>query len=41
MGSDGGHGVKCGATMAIKSLEVITLVCFQNLGKCLWLPVTK
>jgi hypothetical protein len=31
--SDGGHGVRCGATMPIKSLDVITLVCFQNFGR--------
>ena len=32
--------IKCGATMSI-SREVITLVFFQNLGKCRWLPVTR
>jgi len=35
-----GSGV-CGATMLMKSRDVITLVFFQNLGKCRWLPVTR
>ena len=33
--------IRCGATMLMNSREVITLVFFQNLGKCLWLPVTR
>jgi hypothetical protein len=31
----------CGATMLMNSREVITLVFFQNFGKCLTFPVTK
>jgi hypothetical protein len=30
-----------GATILMNSREVITLVCFQNGGKCRWLPVTR
>lgn len=33
--------IRCGATMPMNSREVITLVFFQNLGKCFWLPVTR
>jgi hypothetical protein len=33
------HEVRCGATMLMNSLDVITLVFFQNFGKCRWLPV--
>lgn len=35
------YGMKCGATMLMNSREVITLVFFQNLGKCRWLPVIR
>src|SRR3989442_1211687 len=35
------HGMRCGATTLINSRDVITLVFFQNFGKCRWLPVTK
>ena len=28
------HRIRCGATMLMNSREVITLVFFQNLGKC-------
>lgn len=35
------QGMKCGATMLMNSRDVITLVFFQNFGKCRWLPVIK
>ena len=35
------HGMRCGATTLINSRDVITLVFFQNFGKCRWLPVTR
>jgi|GEM_PF-3677333 len=35
------YGIKCGATMLMNSREVITLVFFQNLGKCRKLPVIR
>ena len=33
--------IRCGATMLMNSRDVITLVFFQNLGKCRWLPVNR
>jgi hypothetical protein len=33
--------IRCGATMLRNSRDVTTVVCFQNLGKCRWLPVTR
>ena len=36
-----GYGSKWGATMSINSRDVITLVFFQNFGKCRWLPVSR
>ena len=35
------HVMRCGATMLMNSRDVITLVFFQNLGKCRWFPVTR
>src|SRR6266851_2001542 len=35
------HEMRWGATMLISSRDVITLVFFQNFGKCRWLPVTR
>ena len=35
------YPIRCGATMPMNSRDVITFVFFQNLGKCLWLPVTS
>jgi len=35
------HGMRCGATMLMNSRDVITLVFFQNFGKCLVFPVTR
>lgn len=35
------HDIKCGATMLMNSRDVITLVFFQDLGKCRRLPVTR
>jgi hypothetical protein len=35
------HEMRCGATMLMNSRDVITLVIFQNFGKCRWLPVTR
>jgi hypothetical protein len=35
------QALTCGATMLMNSRDVITLVFFQNLGKCRWLPVTR
>src|SRR6266849_1168203 len=35
------HEMRWGATMLMNSRDVITLVFFQNFGKCRWLPVTR
>jgi hypothetical protein len=35
------YRIKCCATMLMNSREVITLVLFQNIGKCRWLPVIR
>ena len=35
------YRIKCGATMLMNSRELITLVVFQNFGKCRWLPVIR
>jgi hypothetical protein len=35
------YGMKCGAAMLMNSRVVITLVCFQNFGKCRRLPVIR
>src|ERR1017187_5657359 len=37
----GRQGMRCGATMPMNSRDVVTLVFFQNLGKCRWSPVTR